>query len=94
MSTLPPLLVSGPCSLPRISATFDPLHYRWQAEGRRHSGILGTRQLRIGLRLQALERAARLLTPEIAANQLMKLAMFGTEEKGLTYIASLRPPSP
>ena len=59
---------------------FEPLHHRWQAEGRRHCGILVTHRRRIGLRIQWLERAARLLTPETADNQLMELAMFATEE--------------
>jgi hypothetical protein len=45
----------------------------------------------IGVRIECLERAARLLTPEIAANQLMVLDMFETEEKGLTFVASLIP---
>ena len=72
---------------------FDPLHDRWQAEGRTHAGILVTPQVRIGLRFQWLERAARLLSPEIAQNQLMKLPMFSTEEKGHLYVASLTPPA-
>jgi hypothetical protein len=68
---------------------FTPLHHRWQAEQRRHSGILVTHWLPIGARIQCLERAARLLTPEVAANQLMVLDMFATEVKGLTFVASL-----
>ena len=68
---------------------FDRLHHRWQAEGKRHAGILDTPQVSIGRRVQWLERAARLLTPEIAANQLMKLPMFSTEETGLMFVASL-----
>lgn len=70
---------------------FEPLHHHWQDEGRRHCGIVVTHRRQIGLRIQWLERAARLLTPETADNQLMELAMFATEEKGLTYVASLIP---
>jgi hypothetical protein len=70
---------------------FEPLHYRWEAGGRRHAGILTTRQLPITQKLQWLERAARLLTPELADNQLMDLAMFSSEERALTYVASLAP---
>jgi hypothetical protein len=44
--------------------------------------------------IQRLERAARLLTPALAANQLMELPMFGTEERGLLYVASLSPLTP
>jgi len=70
---------------------FDPLHWTWQAMGRRHAGILASRQLPIGFRIQSLERAARLLTPELAHNQLMKLSMFATEAKGLLFVDSLAP---
>ena len=65
------------------------MHHRWQAEGRTHGGILVTHQVRIGLKVQWLERAARLMTPELARNQLMKLPMFETEEQGRLFIASL-----
>ena len=73
---------------------FAPLHHRWQAEGRRHSGILITRQLSIGLRVQSLRRAARLLTAEIAENQLMRLDPFANEERALMYVESLTPLDP
>jgi hypothetical protein len=72
---------------------FSPLHHRWQAEGRQHAGVLVTRQLAIGLRVRSLERAARLLTPQIAANQLLRLDPFATEERALLYVASLSPSS-
>jgi len=68
---------------------FEPLHHRWQAEGRTHAGILVTHQVRIGLKVRWLERAIRLLTPELARNQLMKLPMFESEEKGLLFVSSL-----
>ena len=70
---------------------FEPLHRRWYAEGRLHAGILATHWLSIGLRIQCLERAARLLTLEVAANQFIVLDLFESEEQGLTYIASLTP---
>lgn len=70
---------------------FDPLHDEWQKLGRRHAGLLVSRQLPIGVRIRRLERAARLLRPEIAENQLMKLAMFDTEERRLLFVQSLAP---
>ncbi len=73
---------------------FAPLHHRWQAEGRRHSGILVTRQIPIAVRLQSLGRAARLLTAETAGNQLMRLDPFASEERGLMYASSLMPLDP
>jgi len=69
---------------------FDPLHYRWQAERKTHAGILVTHQIRMGLKVQWLDRAARLLTPDTARNQLMKLPMFETEERARLFLESLR----
>ena len=68
---------------------FAPLHHRWYAIGRQHTGMLLTRRLAIGLRVERLEHAARLLTPEVAANQLMMLDYFQTENQGRTFVASL-----
>jgi hypothetical protein len=73
---------------------FVPLHHQWQAEGRRHAGILVTQHLAIGIRIERLERAARLLNPELARNQLMQLHLFNSEERGQGYIASLTPLGP
>jgi hypothetical protein len=70
---------------------FDPLHKQWQEEGRTHAGILVTFQAGIGTSFARLERAARLLTPEIAHNQLMKLSMFATEEQGRVFVLGLNP---
>ena len=71
---------------------FIPLHHQWYATGRQHAGILATHWLPIGQRIERLERAARLLTPEAAANQLMMLDYFLlSEELGLTFVASLTP---
>lgn len=71
------------------------MHHGWQAEGRRHAGIPLTRQIRdVGVKIGRLERAARLLTPEIAANQLMRLDLFWTEDQALAYVAGLRPLAP
>ena len=59
---------------------FVPLHDRWQSEGRSHAGVILVRQRDdTGLKVGALLRAARLLTPEAPANQLMYLQMFNTE---------------
>ena len=68
---------------------FEPLHHRWQAEGRSHAGILVTHQVRIGLKIQRLERAGRVLTPQLAQNQLMKLRLFETEDRAQLFVASL-----
>ncbi len=71
---------------------FDPLHDRWQAAGREHAGILtATQRLPTGIKIQRLERAARLLTSETAHNLLMKLPLFDTEEGGQAYVLSLLP---
>jgi len=81
----------GPVLASQNQQDFVPLHHRWYASGRRHAGILLTHWLRIGLRIERLERAARLLTPDAAANQFMMLDYFKTEEQGLTFVASLTP---
>jgi predicted nuclease of predicted toxin-antitoxin system len=70
---------------------FVPLHRRWQALGREHAGIIITPQVPIGIRIKRLERAARLLNPEAARNQLMELNLFETEELGQAYVISLSP---
>ena len=72
---------------------FAPLPHRWQAEGRAHAGILLVRQNDpIGMKIERLERAARLLRPAPAHNQLMYLGQFNTEENGRSYVISLTPP--
>lgn len=68
---------------------FDRLHNDWQAQGRSHAGILDTHQLDTGPMMERLERAARLLTPELARNQLMKLSMFKAEGLAQLYVQSL-----
>jgi hypothetical protein len=68
---------------------FVPLHHQWQAEGLTHSGILLTRWLPIGARVERMERAARLLTPDIASNQLLQLDLFATDQQAQQYIESL-----
>jgi hypothetical protein len=71
---------------------FVRAHRQWRADGRNHAGILLTRQLPdVGTRVERLERAARILTPAMAANQLMRLDLFATEEMGRNYAASLTP---
>jgi hypothetical protein len=69
---------------------FYPLHREWNAQGRAHAGILlVVQQLDIGSKLASVERAARLLTPELAKNQLMYLKMFETEQRAQLFISSL-----
>jgi len=70
---------------------FDPLHARWQAAGREHAGILTTPEIEIGELIRRLERAARLLTPEAAHNQVMRLSMFRDEEEARNYVTALTP---
>ena len=72
---------------------FALLHHRWQAEGRSHAGILLTAQISLGRKIACLQRAARLLTPEAARNQLMELALFETDDRAASYVASLTPPA-
>lgn len=70
---------------------FEPMHKVWQADGRTHAGILVMPQLDPGRARAWLERAARMLTPDLARNQLMKLSMFRTEESGQLFVLSLAP---
>lgn len=71
---------------------FRRLHDEWHVAGRDHAGILLTRQLRaVGTKIERLERAARLLTPDRAANQVLRLDLFGTEEQARGYVRSLTP---
>jgi hypothetical protein len=69
---------------------FAPLHREWQATRRHHAGIILVVQGDyIGTKLACLDRAARLLTAEAARGQLMPFQMFGTEELGRAFVASL-----
>ena len=43
----------------------------------------------MGRKMAYLERAARLLTVDASRNQLLMLALFGTEERGEAYVTSL-----
>ena len=52
---------------------FEPMHHDWMASAREHAGILVSRRLSPGELVTRLERAARLLTPQTARNQLMEL---------------------
>lgn len=71
---------------------FAPLHHRRQVERRPHAGILLLPQREyIGRKIERLERAARLLTPEAAHDQLINLGGFDTEENGVAYVVSLTP---
>ncbi len=68
---------------------FEPLHRQWQASEQEHAGILLTEELPIGELIHRLQRAAQLLTQEIAHNQLMHLALFRTDELAEAYATSL-----
>ena len=70
---------------------FQPLHNEWQAAQLEHAGILLSHQLEFRQLLPRLERAARLLTPDSAHNQLMALDLFDTEDRGQAYVTSLAP---
>jgi hypothetical protein len=71
---------------------FAPLFHRWEAEEREHPGILLVVRLTpLPRKIAYLERAARLLTPKAARNQLMELELFDTEEQAEAYVAALTP---
>ena len=72
---------------------FEPMHTEWEASGREHAGILVSHRLSPGELFTKLERAARLLTPETARNQLMELSLFDTEDHAQSYVTSLGPPA-
>ena len=73
---------------------FNRIHDRWWGDGRHHAGILVVRQKDyIGTKIACLDRAARLLSPEAARNQLMPYQMFDTEDRARTYVAALIPTS-
>jgi hypothetical protein len=69
---------------------FDPLHRDWSAKGQLHTGIiLVVQRLDIGSKIAWLQRAATLLTAELAKNQLMFLKMFETDEQAELFVSSL-----
>jgi hypothetical protein len=70
---------------------FDLLHLRWQAVGSKHGGILTTPELDAGELIRRLDRAAHLLTPEAAHNQLMRLSIFRDEDEARNYVIALTP---
>ena len=71
---------------------FNRIYSEWWTEGREHGGILLVRQRdHISTKLEYVERAARLLSPEAARNQLMPYQMFETEETAASYVVSLTP---
>ena len=71
---------------------FALLHQGWEAEGRDHAGILlVVRRTPLAIKIACLDRAALLLTPAAAHNQLMELDLFDTEERAGAYVASLTP---
>jgi len=68
---------------------FARLYKRWQAEDRRHAGIILVRQKDpIGTKIDRLDRVARILTGAAARNQLMYLAQFDTDEDARSIVAS------
>lgn len=69
---------------------FKPLHGLWEEAGQAHAGMLLTEQVSVGAKVVRLKRAARLLTPEAARNQVMYLKQFDTEEGGQLFVLSLR----
>jgi len=74
---------------------FAPLHYQCQAEHRPHAGIiLVAGRTSLATKFACLERAGRLLTPEMARNHLMHLGQFGTDERAEAFVISLTPLRP
>ena len=68
---------------------FKRLHEAWQAADRHHCGIIVGHKLPLGVLIACLERAARLLTPEVAQNQLLQLDLFDSEERSRAYLIAL-----
>ena len=70
---------------------FEPLHRDWEGHTQEHAGILLTERHETGELFRRLERAARLLTPEAAHNQLMHLGGFKSDDEAQNYVISLTP---
>ena len=88
------LHVWPPCSLRKTSGISHPCTMAGNGRNGDNYGILlVTAQLAMARKMAYLERAARLLTPDAAQNQLMQLALFNNEAAGERYVASLTPPS-
>lgn len=81
---------SGAVIVTHNQKDFDPLHREWHARGQPHAGImLVVQQVDIGTKIASLERAARLLTAELARDQLMYLKMFESDRQADLFISSL-----
>ncbi len=72
---------------------FVELHCEHARSGEPHPGIILALRTDPSTLVQKLERAARLLTAAIAANQLMYLDSFGSEEAAQSFAVSLTPAS-
>ncbi|MHB8618710.1 MAG: hypothetical protein ACYDAG_03925 [Chloroflexota bacterium] len=70
---------------------FPKMHKRWESSRGIHAGIVVCQEMEFGEADRRLERAARLLTPEAARNQLMNLNMFATEALAESYVIALTP---
>ena len=71
---------------------FVHLHRDWQTRDQKHGGILLSEELSPGELFKRLERAARLLSPETARNQLMRLPLFASEEQAQALVTGLSSP--
>jgi len=72
---------------------FVELHREHERTGAPHPGILLALRTDPATLVQGLERVARLLTPALAANQLIYLDSFGTEDEAQNFAISLALPS-
>jgi predicted nuclease of predicted toxin-antitoxin system len=70
---------------------FVELHRKYERTGEAHPGIMLALRTDPSRLIQSLERAARLLTPRIAASQQMYLDSFKSEDEARNYVIALTP---
>ncbi len=71
---------------------FRPIHDRWLAVSRTHTGILqAPQQADPGWWVSPLSRVARVLEPALTQNQMLDIHLFESDESAQAYAASLRP---
>ena len=73
---------------------FRPIHDRWLAAGRSHTGILqAPQQPDPGWWVERLNRAARVLDATLTLNQLLDIHPFESDASAEAYAESLKPPA-
>jgi len=79
----------GACLVTKNIGDFVTLHGAWVERQLPHAGILVSEDLAIGLWVDRLGRAGRVLTPEIAAGSLLYLNSFATDDEASAMVISL-----